>query len=41
MAKEGVGGERYQSIGLKFLYIYALFSTFFKGPGPLNRKKRF
>ncbi len=41
MAKEGGVCERYQAIGLKFLNIYALFSTFLKGPGPLNRKKRF
>ncbi len=38
--KEG-GHGWYQSIGLAFLYISALFLTFLKVPGPLNNKKRF
>jgi hypothetical protein len=38
MKKEG-GCERYQSMGLTFLYISADFLLFFKGPRPFKSQK--
>jgi len=40
MAREG-GCEWYQSIGLKFLYIFADFKNFFKGPRPFKKEKTY
>jgi hypothetical protein len=40
MAREG-GCEWYQSIDLIFLYIFAEFKNFFKGPRPFKKQKTF